>query len=130
MRGGVGAAASSARGAGYVGRRGRPATGARGGSFCRSAAGARPGEGGVIGQRTGGAMGTETDVPRERYNRLLQAAQRVPAVTTAVAHPCDAISIEGVAEAARLGLIAPILVGPPARIRDAARQADADISSF
>jgi phosphate acetyltransferase len=35
-----------------------------------------------------------------------------------------------VVEAAKLGLIEPILVGPPARIRDAAQQAEADVSSF
>src|SRR5215472_18784132 len=70
------------------------------------------------------------DEPRERYDRLLRAAKRLPAVTTAVAHPCDRISIEGMVEAAQLGLIAPILVGPPARIREAARQAEADVSKF
>ena len=68
--------------------------------------------------------------PRERYDRLVRAAQTLPPVTTAVAHPCDRISIEGVAEAARLGLIAPILVGPPTRIRDAAQKAEADIAAF
>jgi phosphate acetyltransferase len=57
-------------------------------------------------------------------------AQRLPPVITAIVHPCDQISIEGVVEAAKLGLIAPILVGPPARIRDAAQQAEADVSSF
>src|SRR5215472_4036841 len=70
------------------------------------------------------------DEPRERYDRLLRAAKRLPAVTTAVAHPCDRISIEGVVEAAGLGLLSPILVGPPARVREAAEQADADISRF
>ena len=49
---------------------------------------------------------------------------------TAVVHPCDQISIEGAVEAAQLGLIDPILVGPPARIRDAAGLAKADISRF
>jgi len=68
--------------------------------------------------------------PRERYDRLVRAAQRLPPVTTAVVHPCDQISIDGVIEATRLGLIAPILVGPPARIRDAAQQAESDISAF
>jgi phosphate acetyltransferase len=68
--------------------------------------------------------------PRERYDRLVRAAQRLPPVTTAVAHPCDKISIEGVVEAARLGLIDPILVGPPARISDAAEHAKADISNY
>jgi phosphate acetyltransferase len=75
-------------------------------------------------------MATKANGPRERYDRLVRAAQRLAPVTTAVAHPCDKISVEGVVEAARLGLIAPILVGPPARIRDAAQQADANISSF
>ncbi len=75
-------------------------------------------------------METRNTEPRERYDRLLRAAKQLPPVTTAVVHPCDQISIEGVVEAARLGLIAPILVGPLARIRDAAKQAEADISSF
>jgi phosphate acetyltransferase len=75
-------------------------------------------------------MKTKDNGPHERYDRLVQAARRLPPVTTAVAHPCDQISIEGVAEAAKLGLIAPILVGPPTRIRDAAQQAEADISGF
>ena len=67
---------------------------------------------------------------RERYERLLRVAQSLLPVTTAVAHPCDQVSLEGTVEAARLGLIAPILVGPPARIRDAAERAGLDISGF
>ena len=66
----------------------------------------------------------------ERYERLLHHAQSLPPVTTAVAHPCDEISLKGAVEAARLGLIAPILVGPPDRIRDVAERAGLDISSF
>ena len=45
-------------------------------------------------------------------------------------HPCDAASIEGAADAAAAGLIAPILVGPEARIRAAAQAAGVDISAF
>jgi phosphate acetyltransferase len=75
-------------------------------------------------------METNHTVPRERYDRLVREAQRLPPVITAIVHPCDQISIEGVVEAAKLGLMAPILVGPPARIRDAAQQAEADVSSF
>ena len=52
-----------------------------------------------------------------RYERLLAAARDLPPVTTAIAHPCDRVSLEGAIEAAKLGLIAPILVGPPERIR-------------
>jgi len=67
---------------------------------------------------------------RERYLRLLQAAQDLPPVTTAVAHPCDEVSLKGVVEAAGLGLIAPMLVAPPARIHDVAKRAELDISGF
>jgi phosphate acetyltransferase len=67
---------------------------------------------------------------RERYERLLRAAQNLPPVVTAVAHPCDQISLEGVVEATGLGLIEPILVAPPARLRDIAKQAGLDISHF
>ena len=66
----------------------------------------------------------------ERYERLLRAAQSLPPVTTAVAHPCDEISLKGAVEAARLGLIEPILVAPPARIREVVRKAGLDISAF
>ena len=66
----------------------------------------------------------------ERYERLLRAAQSLPPVTTAVAHPCDEVSLKGTVEAARLGLIAPILVGPPDRIHDIAERSGLDISGF
>jgi len=69
-------------------------------------------------------------IGRERYERLLQEAQKLPPVTTAVAHPCDQVSLEGVLEAARLGLIEPILVAPPARLREVAKKAGLDISGF
>ena len=67
---------------------------------------------------------------RERYDRLLRAAQNLPPVTTAVAHPCDRVSLEGVVEAARLGLIEPILVAPSVRIRNVAKEAGLDISDY
>jgi phosphate acetyltransferase len=66
----------------------------------------------------------------KRYERLLRLAQGLPPVVTAVAHACDEISLKGAVEAARLGLIGPILVGPPGRIRDTAERAGLDISRF
>jgi phosphate acetyltransferase len=51
-------------------------------------------------------------------------------MTTAVCHPCDAVSLESVVEVAKLGLMKPILVGPPARVRDAAGKQKLDISAF
>jgi phosphate acetyltransferase len=75
-------------------------------------------------------MKTKPDHPHQRYRRLLDAAQNLPPLTTAVAHPCDRFSLEGAVEAARLRLIEPILVGPPTRIRDVALEAGFDISAF
>ena len=51
-------------------------------------------------------------------------------MATAVAHPCDTVSLESAVEGARLGLLKPILVGPRARILDVAAQAGLDIGRF
>jgi phosphate acetyltransferase len=75
-------------------------------------------------------MATDPVRSNERYQRLLQFAQSLPPVTTAVAHPCDEVSPKGTVEAAQLGLITPILVAPPDRIRDVAARAELDISAF
>jgi phosphate acetyltransferase len=66
----------------------------------------------------------------QKYERLVQTARQHPPVITAVAHPCDDVSLESAVEAAKLGLIVPILVGPKARIRDVAARAGIDISKF
>jgi len=63
----------------------------------------------------------------EKYQRLIDAAAAAGAVTTAVAHPCDQLSLEGAIEAARLRLIEPILVGPRDRIREVARTYGVDV---
>ena len=75
-------------------------------------------------------MHAQHEVPYKRYDRLVAAARRLPPVTTAVVHPCDDVSAEGVVAAFELGLIEPLLVGPPARVRDAAARANADIARF
>ena len=50
-----------------------------------------------------------------KYHRLIASAKAFEPVTTAVAHPCDRSSLEAVIDAANMGLIRPILVGPKAR---------------
>jgi phosphate acetyltransferase len=57
-----------------------------------------------------------------KYQRLLDYCKALPPTTTAVAHPCDESSLRGALDAARLGLIAPILVGPRARIEAVAKE--------
>ncbi|TCU29042.1 phosphate acetyltransferase [Rhizobium azibense] len=52
-----------------------------------------------------------------KYDRLIAAAQAETPAVTIVAHPCDETSLRGALEAAEMGLIKPILVGPEAKIR-------------
>src|SRR4029079_18607999 len=65
-----------------------------------------------------------------KYERLLDFCRSLPPTPTAVAHPCDESSLRGAVDAAALGLIAPILVGPRARIEAVANQFHIDISAL
>ena len=67
-------------------------------------------------------------VKHEKYQRLIDACKSLPPTPTAVAHPCDASSLEGAMEAARLGLIVPILVGPRERILAVATASGIDLA--
>ena len=64
------------------------------------------------------------------YRALLARCKSLTPVVTAVAHPCDATAIGAAVQAADLGLITPILVGPEAKIHQAALDAQVDISRF
>jgi phosphate acetyltransferase len=64
------------------------------------------------------------------YERLLARARTLPPVPTAVVHPCDVASLTGAMDAAKMGLITPVLVGPEQRIRAVAREADLDLSGI
>jgi phosphate acetyltransferase len=64
------------------------------------------------------------------FARLLRRCEPLPAVSCAVAHPCDRDSLLGAIEAARRGLIVPVLVGPSARVRSVAAANDVDIAPF
>jgi phosphate acetyltransferase len=66
----------------------------------------------------------------QKYDRLIAAAKAHPPTPTAVAHPCDQSSLSAVADAARLGLIAPTLVGPAAKIAAVAAEHDIDVSGM
>jgi phosphate acetyltransferase len=66
----------------------------------------------------------------EKYERVVAAARTLPAVPTAIAHPCDDVSLQSAIEAARIKLIEPVLVGPAAKVKAAAEKAGLDISAF
>src|SRR5258707_5865846 len=67
---------------------------------------------------------------REKYDRLVSMAAALPPTPTAVAHPCDQSSLGAVVEAAQLGLIAPTLVGPAAKITAVAAEQGFDVSGI
>jgi phosphate acetyltransferase len=75
-------------------------------------------------------MTNESQKPHVRYGRLLAAAREFAPIPTAVVHPCDEVSLSSAVEAAKLGLIEPILVGPEAKIREVAKASGLDISAF
>lgn len=64
----------------------------------------------------------------DSLDALIEQAGNLPAMPTAVVHPCDAASLAGAMDARDAGLIAPILVGPPKRIARAAAEIGADVS--
>jgi phosphate acetyltransferase len=76
------------------------------------------------------AISPVADPPHSKYDRLIARAREVHAATTIVAHPCDETSLRGVVDAARAGIIKPILVGPAAKIAATARQFNLDISPY
>ena len=58
----------------------------------------------------------------EKYQRLIDTCKAMPPTTVAVAHPCDESSLSGAMDAAKMGLIVPILVGPKQKIEATAKK--------
>lgn len=65
-----------------------------------------------------------------RHRALIAMTKHLPAVTTAVVHPVDAVSLQGADDAARANLIVPLLVGPERKIRQAAEEAGVDLAGY
>ncbi len=65
----------------------------------------------------------------DAFVHLLERCKDIPAVRCAVVHPCDRDSLLGPLEAAKRGLIEPVLVGPEAKIRAVAAEHGADLRS-
>jgi phosphate acetyltransferase len=62
--------------------------------------------------------------------KLLKRCEALEPVTCGIVHPCDRDSLLGALEAARRGLIVPVLIGPEAKIRAVAAAEKADISAY
>ncbi len=56
----------------------------------------------------------------EKYQVVVGRARDLGPTPTAFAYPCDEVSLRGAVEAAEEGLVTPILIGPPDKIRTVA----------
>jgi len=65
-----------------------------------------------------------------KYEQLLARCKSLEAIPTAVAHPCDVTALSGAVDAARQGLIVPILVGPRAKIESIAQSAGISLNNI
>ncbi len=66
----------------------------------------------------------------DAFARLLRRCQGLAPVSCVVVHPCDRDSLLGPLEAAKRGLIVPVLVGPEAKIRAVADAEQVDLSPY
>ena len=76
------------------------------------------------------AIGPAGHPPDAKYDRLIAKAKTVTPAQTIVVHPCDDSSLRGPVEAAELGIITPILVGPAAKIKQVAAERGIEIGRF
>ena len=63
-------------------------------------------------------MGRVNEPPRAKYEHLIATAKEVPPATTVVVHPCDETSLRGAVDAAKTGIVEPVLVGLAAKDRE------------
>ncbi len=68
--------------------------------------------------------------PQARFRDLMAMGEQLEAVRCAVVHPCDEGSLSGAMDAARFGLIVPVLIGPELRIRSMASEAGIDLTGI
>jgi phosphate acetyltransferase len=66
----------------------------------------------------------------EKYETLLARCKEIPSAPTAVAHPCDESSLRGAVEAAEIGIIRPLLVGPRSKIEEIAKATGLNIAPY
>ncbi len=66
----------------------------------------------------------------ERHRQLIASTRGFEPLKTAVVHPVDRNSLLGAIDAARAGLIVPVLVGPEPRIRAVAATESVDLAPY
>jgi len=66
----------------------------------------------------------------DKFAAFVERVKPLEPVPTAVAHPCSEAAIQAAIEAMREKIIAPILVGPAEKIREAAAKANVDLAGL
>ncbi|KTC66266.1 bifunctional enoyl-CoA hydratase/phosphate acetyltransferase (plasmid) [Legionella adelaidensis] len=66
----------------------------------------------------------------DRFQAIIQSCQNMEAIRTAVVHPVMANVLKAVADSVKAKLIIPVLIGPRAKIKKAAQEAEIDISPW
>lgn len=66
----------------------------------------------------------------DRFHAILQRCEGLEGLRTAIVHPVKAEALEAVADAVKAKLIIPILIGPMAKIKAAAKEAKVDLSKW
>ena len=64
------------------------------------------------------------------FEDLIERCKPMAPITVAVCHPCDQVSLEGPVDAARAGLIKPLLIGPESKIRSVAQEFGIDLTGL
>lgn len=66
----------------------------------------------------------------DHFNTTLVACHKLPPIKTAVVHPVTSNVLEAIVDSVKAGLIIPLLIGPIARIKEAAKEAEIDLSQW
>ncbi|HYF58359.1 MAG TPA: bifunctional enoyl-CoA hydratase/phosphate acetyltransferase [Burkholderiaceae bacterium] len=75
-------------------------------------------------------VGTMAVQTHASFETMIDSARALPPMPTAVAHPCSESALQAAIDAAARGLIAPILVGPRARIESIAATHGIDLTGL
>jgi phosphate acetyltransferase len=66
----------------------------------------------------------------EKYERLIERCRGLNAIVTAVAFPCDELSLSAVIDAARAEMIVPCLVGPAVKLQSLAKSRNFKLDDY
>ncbi|WP_420238826.1 bifunctional enoyl-CoA hydratase/phosphate acetyltransferase [Telmatobacter bradus] len=64
------------------------------------------------------------------FNKFIERTKALPAMPTAVVWPLTDVALEGAVEAAKEGIIDPIMIGPEAKIKALAAELKFDVSNY